>query len=135
MRIMPDTNVLVSAALFPNNKTAFALSRAMREHTLIICTYVLEELRSVFARKFPDKIDRLESFLSKLTYELCATPGVNPTTPDMRDEDDRPILQAAIEAEADAILTGDNDFHALNLNIERPIIISPAVFLQDTTYM
>ena len=36
MRIMPDTNVMVSAALFPNSKAARALSKAMQEHTLVV---------------------------------------------------------------------------------------------------
>ena len=124
MRIILDTNVLVSAAIFPHSRVANALYRTMQEHTLIICTYVLEELQSVFARKFPDQTGELDAFLSKLAYELCYTPKINENTPDMRDEDDRSILQAAIDAEADAILTGDKDFHALNL--DRPMIISPA---------
>ncbi len=127
MRIAVDTNVLISAALFPNSKTEAALFKAMREHTLLICTYVLEEAQEVFARKFPQKAAHLDILMSKLAYELCYTPKVKADTPAMRDEDDRPILQAAIDAEADAILTGDNDFSALD--IERPAIISPAAFL------
>jgi len=129
---MLDTNVLVSATLYQNSKTALALSRAMREHTFIICTYCLEELQSVFERKFPNKTASLNSYLSKLAYELCYTPSINSRTPNMRDEDDRPILQAAIDAGADAILTGDNDFHALD--IEHPLIISPADLLLGTTF-
>ena len=128
MRIMVDTNILVSAALNQNSKTSYALSQAMREHTLVICTYILEELQDVFMRKFPSKTASLDAFLSKLAFELCYTPKINSDTPDMRDEDDRPILQAAIDAEVDAILTGDNDFHALN--IEHPIIMSPSDFLR-----
>ena len=127
MRIMLDTNIMVSAALYPNSKVSLALTRAMQKHTLIVCTYVLEELQSVFIRKFPHKLAQLDAFLSKLAFELCYTPRINPGTPDMRDENDRPILQSAIDAEVDAILTGDSDFHALGL--ERPIIISPAEFL------
>jgi len=126
MRIMLDTNVIISAALYPNSRVAAALARAMREHTLIICTYVLEELQEVFTRKFPYKTANLDVFLSKLAFELCYTPKVKSNTPEMRDADDRPILQAAIDADADAILTGDSDFHALN--IDRPRIISPAEF-------
>ncbi len=129
MRIAVDTNILVSAALFPNSKTATALFKAMQEHTLLICTYVMEEAQDVFARKFPHKAAHLDILLSKLAYELCYTPNVKADTPDMRDEDDRPILQAAIDAEADAILTGDNDFRALD--IERPAIISPADFYYE----
>ena len=127
MRVMLDTNVLVSAALFPNSKTSTALSRILREHTPVVCTHVLEELHEVVAEKFPHKTSQVEQFLSTMAYELCYTPKANPNTPDMRDEDDRPILQAAIDQDVDAIVTGDLDFHALD--IERPLILSPSDFL------
>lgn len=78
-------------------------------------------------RKFPHKKIQLDALLSNLAYELCYTPSINSSTPYMRDENDRPILQAAIDAEVDAILTGDKDFHALD--IEHPKIISPANML------
>ncbi len=81
----------------------------------------------VFARKFPHKTTQMDILLSKLTYEICYTPKVSGSTPVMRDENDRPILQAAIDADVDIILTGDKDFHALD--IERPQILTPADFL------
>ena len=128
MRIMVDTNILVSAALFPSSKVALSLSSASQEHTLIICDYVLEELATVFNRKFPDKTTHIDDFLSKLAYEFCNACGVKLDTPEMRHEDDRPILQAVIDAKADVILTGDNDFHALDVVYLR--IISPAELME-----
>ena len=124
MRIMVDTNILVSSMINDHSQASRALAKAMNEHTLVICTYILDELQNVFKRKFPNKSACLDVFLSNLAFELCYTPKINPDTPKMRDENDRPILQVAIDADIDAILTGDNDFHALN--IERPVIISPA---------
>jgi len=126
---MPDTNVLVSAALFPNSQFTSALLKAMQEHTLVICDYITEEAREVFDRKFPEKLDRFDGFLSSLAYELCATPQINPDTPAMRDEDDRPILQAAIDEDVDVILTGDKDF--LVLDIVKPRILAPAEFFSE----
>jgi predicted nucleic acid-binding protein len=83
VRVMPDTNVLVSAALYPDRIVALAVSYAMQSHTLVVCTYILDELQSVFKRKFPHKTEQLEAFLSNLRYEPCSTPEVNPSTPDM----------------------------------------------------
>jgi putative PIN family toxin of toxin-antitoxin system len=128
MRILIDTNILISAALFPSSETANVLIRAVRDHSFVICTYVLEEAQSVFARKFPQKIAHLDVFFSKLAYELCYTPQVSEITPEMRDENDRPILQAAVDAEVDAILTGDKDFHALALS--HPRILSPVMLME-----
>jgi putative PIN family toxin of toxin-antitoxin system len=120
---MIDANVLVSAALFPNSITAQALAAAVKKHELLVCTFVLDEVRSVFERKFPEKTASLEAYISKLAYEHCDTPDVSESTPEMRDNDDRPILQAAINSKADAILTGDKDFHALKIKLPR--IMSP----------
>ena len=127
MRIMIDANIIVSAVLFPGSITSKALTTAMKEHHLLICTYVLDEVSSVFTRKFPDKIDVLNNFLLEMSYESCNTPMVDDSTPAMRDNDDRPILQAAVNAKADAILTGDKDFHALRTKY--PVIISPSTML------
>ena len=126
MRVMPDTNVLTSAALFPDSKFASALIQAMQEHTVVVCTYTIEELHEVFDRKFSDKVGHLNAFMSKLSYELCSTPEITDKTPAMRDEDDRPILQAAIDADVDIVLTGDKDFHVLGL--VRPRILAPSEF-------
>lgn len=130
MRILIDTNVLVSAALFPSSQVARALESAAKRHEMIICTYVLEEVQSVFERKFPGRKSGLDRFLSSFAYELCYTPRVTVTTPKMRDENDRPILQAAINEDVDAILTGDKDFAALH--IARPVILTPAMLLEET---
>ena len=128
MRIMLDTNTIVSAVLFPDSITAQSLVFAVKEHQLLICNYVLEEVHSVFERKFPSKISSLETFISKLAFEHCDNPSVCVDAPDMRDDDDKPILHAAINAKADAILTGDKDFHVLKM--DTPIVISPRAFLE-----
>ena len=127
MRIMIDTNILVSAVLFPNSITAQSMAKAVKEHQILLCSYVLEETYSVFERKFPSKTANLNAYLSKLAYEQLEISAVDESTPKMRDDNDRPILQAAINAKADAILTGDKDFHALA--IKQPIIISPDALL------
>lgn len=48
----------------------------------------------------------------------------------MRDVKDRPILRAAIAANADLILTGDKDF--LESGIERPLSVTASEFLNMT---
>ncbi len=56
MRIMIDTNVIISAALFPNGRAAKAFYKAMLPpYEPMICDYIVEELRKKFIEKFPDK--------------------------------------------------------------------------------
>ncbi len=74
MRIMIDTNVLVSAILFPKSKLSMILWDIMLKHKLVLCSYTIDELHLVFERKFPDKINYLEAFLYEMTYELIYTP-------------------------------------------------------------
>ena len=66
MRIMLDTNVLVSAALFPSVGMTEFLTCDTRNNRVVLCSYILDELSDVVGRKFPDKQEQIESFLQKL---------------------------------------------------------------------
>lgn len=74
MRVMIDTNILISAILFPNSLPAKALEKASLNHSVILTSYGIEEIHIVFERKFKDKCLFLEKFLSKFSFELVYTP-------------------------------------------------------------
>jgi len=74
MRIMIDTNVLISAVLFPNSQISLLIKKVTETHVLILCSYIIDELYEVFHRKFKDRIHLLDKFLYKLAYELIYTP-------------------------------------------------------------
>lgn len=71
---MVDTNVLFSAILFPQGRAAEALSHCIRKHELVICSYVLDELKRVVRKKFPSRLSELDTFFEKLSFELVYTP-------------------------------------------------------------
>lgn len=49
MKIMIDTNVIISAALFPNGKAAKAFFKAMMPpYEPIVCDYIVDELHRKF---------------------------------------------------------------------------------------
>lgn len=53
MRVMIDTNIFISAALFPKGRAAEALYKALYPpYEPVVCDYVLDELH----RKFREKI-------------------------------------------------------------------------------
>jgi predicted nucleic acid-binding protein len=92
----------------------------------------MDELRRVYNRKFPHKIQDFERFVSQLvlSVDIVATPPEEEQAHDesmIRDEKDRPVLRAAIAANVDAILTGDKDF--LESGIAIPQIMTATVFL------
>ena len=130
MRVMIDTNILLSAIMFPNGVAAQAFSKCVLENELVISTYVIEELKDVFRRKFPQSIPSLDRFLEKLSFELAYTPEhITDKIAEIRDEKDYPILYTAINEDIDVLLTGDKDFKVVN--IEKPKILTPAEFLRN----
>lgn len=128
MRVMLDTNIIVSAALFPDSRLSRRTLELSDRYKLVICDRVIAELREVIKRKFPDKSSVCERFLRKLDYELALSPAdIDPDIyPKIRDKKDYPILAAAILADVDVFISGDGDFIAAD--VERPEIMTIAVF-------
>jgi predicted nucleic acid-binding protein len=74
MRIMIDTNILISALLFPNSQMDTLIFRVTTEHQLVLSSYVVDELLNVVRRKFGNKFEAMDLLLSRLPYELVYTP-------------------------------------------------------------
>lgn len=132
MRVLIDTNVLISAALSANGTPfkAYVKATTYPNHGLI-CEQNIDELKRIFAKKFPTKLTSLDRFLSiaLLSLELVHIPTeISSIENKIRDINDRPILRAAIQAQVDIILTGDKDF--LESGITHPISLTPATFLE-----
>jgi len=124
MRVLVDTNVLISAFIFPTSTPADALRLVIGAHRLVLTRWVLDELDEVVERKWPDRQQALDEFLGGIDYEL-AGPG-DPSVP-ISDPDDQPTLDAAIAAAVDVIVTGDK--HFLSLGLDRPHILTARGFL------
>jgi putative PIN family toxin of toxin-antitoxin system len=129
---MIDTNIFISAALFPNGRVAVALMKAlMPPYEPVVCDYVVDELHRKFREKFPDKMVELEAFLftALQSIKVVSTPEKETEAElKIRDVKDRPILRAALDAGADLFLTGDKDF--LESKVTDPRIISVSEFLE-----
>ena len=132
MRVMIDTNIFISAVLFPNGKASTALKKALvSPYQPVTCDYVINELHRKFDEKFPERISELDSFLkiALSVIDVVKTPDVIVKAEGLiRDIKDRPILRAALDAGADLFLTGDKDF--LESAVTDPRILSVAQFLE-----
>lgn len=131
MRVLIDTNVLISAALSANGVPYQAYVKAVTypNHGLI-CEQNVDEMKRIFNKKFPNRLAALDRFLSiaLLTMELVPIPTDEDIAElQIRYVEDRPILRAAMEAEADVLLTGDKDF--LESGLKRPAIMTPSEFV------
>ncbi len=130
MRVIIDTNIILSAALFPEGKVSKVLFYLLKTHRVIIASYSINECTVVFKKKFPNKIRYLEKFLERIEFELFETPSDIDTKdyPSIRDPSDVPVLASAILSDADILLTGDNDFSAIK--VRKPLIFTPSQYFQ-----
>lgn len=131
MNVFLDTNILISAVLNSNSTPAKAFIKAVSfPNRGLVCEQNIDEMRRIFNRKFPAKIQALETFLSLalLTLEMVNIPDLEYKSENsIRDVNDRAILRAAIFAKADVLVTGDKDF--LESDIVNPKILTAAEFL------
>lgn len=96
MRILIDTNVLISAALSVNGIPYQAYVKAVTypNHGLI-CEQNVDEMQWIFNKKFPNRLAALDRFLSValLTMELVPIPTDEDIAEmKIRDVNDRLIL-------------------------------------------
>ena len=129
MRIVLDTNVLVSALIAGSGPPGRVLAAIRRERlTLVTSEAQLAELRTVLTR------DRLRPYLRSedaedLMRNLAVIGEVAADLPDVDaspDPDDNPILATAIAGRADLIVSGDKK-HMLALGHISDIPIVTAV--------
>jgi len=66
MRVMLDTNVLISAIVFPNDKINSLIYKATIDYQLVLSSYIIDELFDVIKRK----LLRLQNFLSCISLIL-----------------------------------------------------------------
>ncbi len=128
MRIMYDTNVLLSSILFPNQRFSQMLEYISQNHRLVLSSFVIEELFAVTKRKFPEKQKVIDRFLTDLSYEYVYTPHqMKSGLFEIRDPNDYPVLYTAVIENIDILITGDKDF--TSLIIEKPQILTPSDFI------
>lgn len=76
MRIMLDTNILISVLLFPGAKMNAMMNYIFTHHQLVLSSYVVDELKSVVRRKFPSKEIAINKLLMMMSFEyVCLYAG------------------------------------------------------------
>jgi putative PIN family toxin of toxin-antitoxin system len=110
MKVVFDTNILVSALVFPGGRGDAALCRIIEEQDqLVISKPILDELLGILARKFSrdaEELAHVAVFLSDLA--LSAKPRRKLQV--VQDEPHNRIVECALAGRAEGIVTGD---HAL----------------------
>ena len=79
MRVMLDTNILVSAFVFRSRRFYSVINYIVSCHELVLSSYVVDELKDVIRRKFPKMVGELDEFLTTLSFTLAYSPQHTPT--------------------------------------------------------
>ena len=128
MNLVIDTNVLVSALVFNSDSLSLdAITVAIRRDNALASRETTAELLRVlsypkFGLDTVDRDDLLADYLPRCVI-ITVPDGID--VPHCRDPNDRPFLELAVVASADAIVTGDADLLAMSSAFTIPIL-SPA---------
>ena len=130
MRLILDTNILISAFVFKSETANIVVRHAAKKHTLLFSESTFKELKSTLLKpKFAEHIElpTIRNFLFNLVrIGEFVDPKIK--IAECRDPKDNKFLELAVAGNADCIVTGDKDL--LVLNMFRGIkIISPSDFI------
>ena len=124
-RLVLDTNVLVSALLFPAGTVSWLRDAWQAQAVVSLASRdtTAELIRVLSYPKFQLTDDEREELLADY-LPWCETVSVSepPAIPECRDPFDRPFLELALVGHADALVTGDQDLLALALLFSVPIL-------------
>ena len=129
-RLVIDTNVLISALVFPAGSVSW-LRHAWQSETIRPMAgrdTTAELIRVLAYPKFRLTTEEREDLLGEY-LPWCETITVPdpPEFPDCRNPSNRPFLALALTAKADALVTGDNDLPALTDAVSVPILTPAAL--------
>lgn len=130
MRLVFDTNVIVSALLFEESTPGKAFFRALSQGEVLTSDDTYLELSEVIRRKKFDRyISRVERERFLLVFlQTAALVSITEIIRSCRDPKDDKFLELAVNGQADIIISGDDDLLSLN-PFRGIVIITPNEFL------
>ena len=131
MRVVFDTNILVSALVFPGGQGDAALRRIIDGmDQLVMSKAILDELLEVLGRKFARDAEEL-AHVALFVFELAMVVAPKRRLRVVKDDPDNRILECAIAGRAEAIMTGDKALIALK-NFKNIPVVTLRSYLADS---
>lgn len=113
MRVVFDTNIFVSAFVFPGGSADIAITRILEgEDALSVSPPIIHEVLGVLAEKFSRDREEL-SRVAVLLAEIGELVRPRLRVSVLADEPDNRILEGAVAGKADIIVSGDKALCAL----------------------
>lgn len=130
MRVVFDTNVLVSAVLFEQSTPARAFFAALERGEILLSAQLGNEIQIIFRKKKFNRYitpEQRDAFLVALV-QASTLVDVIETISVCRDPKDNMLVELAVSGKADAIVTGDSDLLVLH-PFRKIAILNPDSFL------
>jgi putative PIN family toxin of toxin-antitoxin system len=129
VKVVLDTNVLISAIMFGGKSRDILEMGISGKIKIAVSQDILKELAGVLVDK---KFQAPKSFVQQIIHELTEIAEVVIVTEKItvikNDSDDNCILECAVSAKADYIVSGDSDLLILKY-FKKIKILSPSDFL------
>lgn len=132
MKVVLDTNVLISALLIPKSNAGNILKLWREEKfDLIVSDFILAEMRKVLhypkiKKRLQWEDEKINHYIDLFSFYAKRVDIEGISVEVAKDQNDAPILATFIAAQADYLVTGDDDLLSLAGSYS---IITPAKFL------
>lgn len=136
-KVVFDTNTLISGLLWDGNEARIFEKAEKKEIQLFISQKLIDELEGVLKRKkFLKRLEGKECTVNEAVVKIVLIATLIEPTHKINaieeDPDDNRVLECAVSAKADVIVSGDS--HLLNLkNYSGIDIMSAGAFIKKTT--
>jgi putative PIN family toxin of toxin-antitoxin system len=131
MRVVLDTNVLVSALFFPGLPSKALSAWLEDEFDLVVTAEILGEYRRIASRigeRFPDV--GLDPVLDRIVLHALLVVPVKLPSDACSDRDDIKFLECAVAGQAKYVVTGDRALLRAS-GYEGVEVVTPRVFLEQ----
>jgi putative PIN family toxin of toxin-antitoxin system len=131
MRVVLDTNVLLSALAVPGSKPDLVLQRVRRgEVALFLSAFIPAELERILRDTFRFTKRQTDERVTVIRHMATLVEPTERIALVVAKDDDNRLLECAVAARADYLVTGDKE-HLLPLrSIGATQIVTPAAFLE-----
>ncbi|MEK7617961.1 MAG: putative toxin-antitoxin system toxin component, PIN family [Patescibacteria group bacterium] len=133
-KIIVDTNIYVSAYIFGGLPSEILELAQTKKIILFLSPEIIRELASILIRKFFWTQSQIDDLTKNILQFAFLNYPHRPVADALEDPDDHRILECALEAEADCVVSGDN--HLLKLKTFSGIaILTPRQFLETYGFL
>jgi len=108
-RVFVDANTLISGLFFKGPESTMLRMGILGLINIVTCEFVIEEVREVIKRKFPEAENNFDNIIEIIT--ILKTKKNENVKKLIRDKKDIPVLATALAYGPDYFITGDEDFH------------------------